>query len=83
MQPYHFVLLLFAICLIHGIYRSMQDVWCEAALAKITNAFINLAKSAQHADEAFKQFHITISCKGGQVKDSNEISDKLKGREFE
>ena len=101
MQPYHFVLLLFAVYLIHGIYRAMWDVRQETAqinfnhraldgLIRITkkelpllaSAFVKIAESARYANESFKQLDIAISSKGGQVKDSNEIYYKLKGRSW-
>ncbi len=46
---------------------------------------VKVIKSGQDTDYiVFINGHLSISCSGGQVKDSNEIYDKLKakGRKF-
>ena len=79
MQPYHFVLLLFAVCLIYGIHRAILDVRQEAnndavikglrkaisQMTELSEAFMDMGESAETASEAILRFTLILDSPGG------------------
>jgi len=72
MQPFHFVLLLFTICLAHGIYRAILDSKNEAVQAY----FDALWNSMATYDNSSQVLLIHLPC--SQVKDVGELFNHLK-----
>jgi len=71
MQPFHVVILLFSICLIHGIYRAIQDVREEAkqeALQAYYDALREVILKTTGLSEAFIGLAKSTECANESIK---------------
>ena len=75
MQPFEYVILLFLICLIHGIYRAIQDIRRETARDFCDSLMDKLSKvsSSGYIMIHIPNKEIFINSPGGMVRDGKEL----------
>lgn len=71
MQPFEYVILLFFICLIHGIHRAVHDIKQEA----YRDAFFKRLRES--LSESDVQIIGTLDCPGGTIVDGKELHGYL------
>jgi len=82
MQPYHFVLLLFAITLLHGLFRAFYEAGMEIgyiASKPIYDPSFDFVVDLKKATKVLKGFALAVDDAGVRMSEFHDVTDGFIG----